>query len=228
MGKKMINVLYEDNHILCVEKPVNVPVQEDDSHDLDLLTMCKQYIKEKYQKPGNVYLGLVHRLDRPVGGVMVFAKTSKAASRLSDAVRTHSIQKEYVAVLDGVTSGSHTLVDYLKKDSKKNRVTVTNEKDGKKSILDYDVLDVKDKKTLVHILLHTGRSHQIRVQFSSRNLPLVYDQRYNPHTTKGQIALYAYRLTFIHPVKKEEMTVTCYPPNKNPWNLFEVQKCLNK
>ena len=158
MGKKMINVLYEDNHILCVEKPVNVPVQEDDSHDLDLLTMCKQYIKEKYQKPGNVYLGLVHRLDRPVGGVMIFAKTSKAASRLSDAVRTHSIQKEYVAVLDGVTSGSHTLVDYLKKDSRTNRVSVTNEKEGKKSILDYDVLDVKDKKTLVHILLHTGRS----------------------------------------------------------------------
>ena len=228
MGKKMINVLYEDNHILCVEKPVNVPVQEDDSHDLDLLTMCKNYLKEKYNKPGNVYLGLVHRLDRPVGGVMIFAKTSKSASRLSDAVRTRTIQKEYLAILDGVTSGTHTLTDYLKKDTKKNRVFVTNEKEGKKSVLDYDVLDQKDNKTLVHILLHTGRSHQIRVQFSSRNLPLVYDQRYNPHTKKGQIALYAYRLTFIHPVKKEQMCITCFPPNKDPWNLFEVKKCLNK
>lgn len=228
MGKKMINVLYEDNHILCVEKPVNVPVQEDDSHDLDLLTMCKNYLKEKYNKPGNVYLGLVHRLDRPVGGVMIFAKTSKAASRLSDAVRTRTIQKEYLAVLDGNTSGSHTLTDYLKKDTKKNRVFVTNEKEGKKSVLDYDVLDQRDNKTLVHILLHTGRSHQIRVQFSSRNLPLVYDQRYNQHTKKGQIALYAYRLTFVHPVKKEQMCITCFPPNKDPWNLFEVKKCLSK
>lgn len=224
----MINVLYEDNHILCVEKPVNVPVQEDDSHDLDLLTMCKNYLKEKYNKPGNVYLGLVHRLDRPVGGVMIFAKTSKAASRLSDAVRTRTIQKEYLAVLDGNTSGSHTLTDYLKKDTKKNRVFVTNEKEGKKSVLDYDVLDQRDNKTLVHILLHTGRSHQIRVQFSSRNLPLVYDQRYNQHTKKGQIALYAYRLTFVHPVKKEQMCITCFPPNKDPWNLFEVKKCLSK
>lgn len=225
----MIHVLYEDNHILCVEKPVNIPVQEDDSHDDDLLSACKKYLKEKYNKPGNVYCGLVHRLDRPVGGVMVFAKTSKAASRLSEAVRTHQLKKEYIAILDGIPNKQEdTLMDYLQKDHKNNRVSVTDEKHGKKSILEYNVLDTKDNKTLVHILLHTGRSHQIRVQFSSRNLPLLYDQRYNPHTTKGQIALYAYRLTFIHPVKKEEMTITCLPEKKDPWNLFEVEKCLKE
>lgn len=225
----MIHVLYEDNHILCVEKPVNIPVQEDDSHDDDLLSACKKYLKEKYNKPGNVYCGLVHRLDRPVGGVMVFAKTSKAASRLSEAVRTHQLKKEYIAILDGIPNKQEdTLIDYLQKDHKNNRVSVTDEKHGKKSILEYNVLDTKDNKTLVHILLHTGRSHQIRVQFSSRNLPLLYDQRYNPHTTKGQIALYAYRLTFIHPVKKEKMTITCLPEKKDPWNLFEVEKCLKE
>lgn len=229
MGKKMIHVLYEDNHILIVEKPVNIPVQEDQSKDLDLLSLCKQYIKEKYNKPGNVYLGLVHRLDRPVGGVMVFAKTSKAASRLSESVRTHQLKKEYIAILDGIPKKKEdTLVDYLIKDHKNNRVTVTDEKHGKKSILEYDVLDTKNNKTFVHILLHTGRSHQIRVQFSSRNLPLVYDQRYNKNTTKGQIALYAYKLTFMHPVKKEEMTVMCLPESKDPWSLFEVEKCLKE
>lgn len=225
----MINVLYEDNHILCVEKPVNIPVQQDNSKDDDFLSMCKLYIKNKYNKPGNVYLGLVHRLDRPVGGVMLFAKTSKAASRLSEAVRTHQLKKEYIAILDGVPSKqSDTLVDYLEKDHKSNRVHVTDEKHGKKSLLDYEVLDIKDKKTLVHIHLHTGRSHQIRVQFSSRNLPLLYDQRYHPNPTKGQIALYAYKLTFLHPTKKEEITITCLPKNKDPWNLFEVKKCLKE
>lgn len=221
----MIRVLYEDNHVLCVEKPANVPVQEDDSHDEDLLSLCRQYLKEKYQKPGNVYLGLVHRLDRPVAGVMVFAKTSKAASRLSDAVRTHAFQKEYLAVLDGIPEEKKgTLTDYLTKDHKNNNVTVTDEAHGKKSILHYDVLETKGNRTLVHITLETGRSHQIRVQFSSRGYPLVYDQRYNRHTKKGQIALYAYRLSFPHPTKKEMITVSALPPKKDPWDLFEIKQ----
>lgn len=220
----MIHVLYEDNHVLCVEKPVNVPVNEDDSHDPDLLSMCKEYLKEKYNKPGNVYLGLVHRLDRPVGGVMVFAKTSKAASRLSEAVRTHAISKEYLAVLDGkLRKKSNTLTDYLIKDHRTNMVHTTDEKHGKKSQLDYEVLAENDRHTLVHIHLKTGRSHQIRVQFASRNVPLVYDQRYNPHTGKGQIALFACRLSFPHPTTKETITVTCLPGNKKPWNEFNIQ-----
>lgn len=219
----MIHVLYEDNHVLCVEKPVNVPVNEDDSHDPDLLSMCKEYLKEKYNKPGNVYLGLIHRLDRPVGGVMVFAKTSKAASRLSEAVRTHAISKEYLAVLDGrLTQKSDTLTDYLIKDHHTNMVRTTDEKHGKKSQLDYEVLAENSRHTLVHIHLKTGRSHQIRVQFSSRNFPLVYDQRYNPHPGKGQIALFACRLSFPHPTTKEMITVSCLPGNEKPWNEFDI------
>ena len=220
----MIHVLYEDNHVLCVEKPVNVPVNEDNSHDPDLLSMCKEYLKEKYNKPGNVYLGLVHRLDRPVGGVMVFAKTSKAASRLSEAVRTHSISKEYLAVLDlKLRNRSDTLTDYLIKDHRTNMVRTTDEKHGKKSQLNYEVLAENDRHTLVHIHLKTGRSHQIRVQFASRSVPLVYDQRYNPHAGKGQIALFACRLSFPHPTTKETITVTCLPGNEKPWNEFTIQ-----
>ena len=117
----MINIIYEDNHILVVEKKPNIPVCEDESKDEDLLNILKKYIKEKYNKPGNVYLGLVHRLDRPVGGIMVFAKTSKAASRLSDQVRTHQLKKVYYAVVDGNVKESDTLVDKLLKDNKIRR-----------------------------------------------------------------------------------------------------------
>lgn len=217
-----LKIFYEDNHLLVVEKPINMPICEDESKDLDLLSYCKQYLKEKYNKQGNVYLGLVHRLDRPVGGVVVFAKTSKAASRLSEAVRLHKIKKEYIAVLDGIPKNKNDeLVDYLIKDHKHNKVTTTDKTHGKESSLNYEVIEEKDNKTLVLISLKTGRSHQIRVQFSSRNLPLVYDQRYNPKTTKGQIALYAYRLTFPHPITKKDLTITGIVPNRYPFNLFK-------
>ncbi len=220
----MINVLYEDNHLLCVEKPVNVPVMEDDSKDEDLLSLCKAYLKEKYNKPGNVYCGLVHRLDRPVGGVMVFAKTSKAASRLSESVRNGSMHKEYMAVLDGIPKKSaDRLTDYLVKNTKTNTVTVTDREHGKFCALSYETADVKDGKALVKISLETGRSHQIRVQFASRHLPLMYDQRYHPHPSRGQIALWAYRLSFPHPVTKETVVITKLPPHTKPWNLFEVE-----
>lgn len=222
LAEKMINVLYEDNHVLCVEKPINIPVMEDDSHDMDLLTMCKEYLKEKYQKPGNVYCGLVHRLDRPVGGVMVFAKTSKAASRLSESVRTHQLKKEYLAILDGIpTKKSDTLEDYLSKDTRTNTVSVTDAKHGKKCHLSYEVIGQKERQSLVHIILGTGRSHQIRVQFASRKLPLIHDQRYNPHTTKGPIGLYAFRITFPHPTLKTPIVVQA-TPTSSIWKEFEV------
>ena len=221
----MIHVLYEDNHILCVEKPVNVPCAEDSSGDPDLLNMCRDYIKEKYQKPGNVYLGLVHRLDRPVGGVMVFAKTSKAASRLSEAVRTHAMKKTYLAVLDGnLKTDQGTLKDWLVKDPKTNTSRTTDEAHGKFSELSYEVLARREGKTLVKIRLRTGRPHQIRVQFSSRGYPLVFDQRYNPNTRKGQIALYACRLEFPHPTLKTPVIAEHMPPQVYPWNLFEELK----
>ena len=150
----MIKILYEDNHLLGVEKPVNMPVNADESRDNDLLSECKAYLKEKYQKPGNVYLGLVHRLDRPVGGAMIFARTSQAASRLSDSVRTHAMKKTYLAVLDGIPAESEAdLVDYLVKDHKTNMVTVTDEAHGKRSELHYETIAVRNGKTLVRIRL---------------------------------------------------------------------------
>lgn len=220
-GNQMINVVYEDNHIIVVEKPVNIPVQADDSKDLDFLSMIKKYIKEKYNKPGNVYVGLVHRLDRPVGGIMVFAKTSKAASRLSEQVRLNKIKKVYHAVIEGKPLKEGHLEDYLLKDSKTNTTKVN--KSGKLSILDYKLISTVENLSLVKVFLKTGRSHQIRVQFSSRNLPLYGDQRYNKNAKVGQqIALYATSLSFEHPTTKETLTFELDLPNKYPWNIHNV------
>ena len=207
-GKKMNNlkIFYEDNHIIVVEKKANILSQADSTKDIDMLTIIKKYIKEKYNKPGNVYLGLVHRLDRPVGGIMVFAKTSKAASRLSEEVRNHTLKKTYLAVVHGILEKSDGVFsDYLKKIGNGNTI-VTTKNDGKYSELHYKVLSYnkKDKQTLVEINLITGRHHQIRVQFASRGYPLCGDQRYGKED-KTQIALYAYKLEFIHPVTKENM-----------------------
>lgn len=219
-GNQMIKILYEDNHLLVVLKEPNIPVQEDSSHDEDLLSMLKNYLKEKYHKPGNVYLGLVHRLDRPVGGIMVFAKTSKCASRLSEQVRTHQFEKIYHAVLMGeITPFRATLKDFLKKDEKRNLVTV--DESGKESILSYELIQSVNHMSLVQIKLQTGRSHQIRVQFSHRGYPLYGDQKYNKGAKKGeQIALFASSLSFYHPITKEKMTFQEDLPNDYPWNLF--------
>lgn len=219
-----LNVIYEDNHIIVVEKPVNIPVQADDSKDLDFLSMIKKYIKDKYNKPGNVYVGLVHRLDRPVGGIMVFAKTSKAASRLSEQVRLNKIKKVYHAVIEGKPLKEGHLEDYLLKDSKTNTTKVN--KSGKLSILDYQLISTVENLSLVKVFLKTGRSHQIRVQFSSRNLPLYGDQRYNKNAKVGQqIALYATSLSFEHPTTKENLTFELDLPNKYPWNIHNVNNC---
>lgn len=219
----MINVIYEDNHLLVVEKPVNIPVQADDSKDIDFLTMLKEYIKNKYNKPGNVYLGLIHRLDRPVGGIMLFAKTSKAASRLSEQVKNHIFKKEYYAVLEGKAKESDHLVDYLLKDEKTNISHV--DKRGKEAILDYELISYINDLSLVRINLKTGRSHQIRVQFSSRNLPLYGDQKYNKNAKVGeQIALFAKKITFKHPITNEELTYEIKLPNRYPFNNFKDQQ----
>lgn len=219
MADGKINVIYEDNHIIVVEKPRNVLVQADNTKDLDLLAMVKKYLKEKYNKPGNVYLGLVHRLDRPVGGIMILAKTSKAAGRLSDSIRRHNFQKNYLAVLCGKMIGSGVLEDYLKKDEKINITKVSA--DGKYAKLEYEALDCKENLTLAKINLVTGRSHQIRVQFASRNLPLWGDQKYNKKAVVGeQIALWAYKIKFEHPVSKEILEFKLNPKGEYPWNIF--------
>ena len=216
-----INVLFEDNHLLVVEKPVNMPVCEDESGDLDFLNVLKNYIKQKYSKPGNVYLGLVHRLDRPVGGIMVFAKTSKAASRLSKQVMEHQLEKTYLAVVEGKIPKTGDFFDYLIKDTKKNQSYVTDKKHGKESRLSYLRLGFQKNLSLVEISLKTGRSHQIRVQFSSRGFPLVGDAKYNHHHDgKTLVALFAKRLVFYHPVTKEKLCFELDIPKRYPFNLF--------
>ncbi len=217
-----IPVLFEDNHLLIVEKPVNVLSQEDQTGDPDMLTLLKQDLKRRYNKPGNVYLGLVHRLDRPVGGVMVFAKTSKAASRLSDAIRTRSFQKTYMAVLRGLPDKREDrLVHMLRKDTAVNQVAVVQRNDpkGKEAVLDYKVLATSNELSLVEIRLHTGRPHQIRVQFAAIGCPLYGDQRYGSKANEPgqQIALWATSLTFPHPTHKEPVTFTSSPPDDIPW-----------
>ncbi len=220
----MIKILYEDNHLLAIEKPVNIPTNSDNSNDEDILSLCKEYLKEKYHKPGNVYLGLVQRLDRPVGGAMVFAKTSKAASRLSNIIRNKEMAKTYLAILDGIPDKDKDIFeDYLYKDKDTNMTHVVSKDKGKYSKLSYELLATKDNLSLVKIDLETGRSHQIRVQFASRNLPLLFDQRYNNKTTKGQIALWSYQLVFPHPTTKEIINIKSLPPIINPWDNFDIQ-----
>ena len=216
-----MKVIYEDNHILVIEKPINVPMQEDSSEDMDVIRLAKEYLKNKYNKPGNVYCGLVHRLDRPVGGVVVLAKTSKAASRLSDSIRTNKMSKKYCAVVVGDLPNERTLKDYLIKDDKTNTSRVTSEKYGKYSELSYKVLDRKDNLSFIQIDLKTGRSHQIRVQFASRNCPLYGDQRYNKDARVGQqIALWATVLSFPHPTTQEILSFESNLPNTEPWKKF--------
>ncbi len=217
-----IPVLYEDNHLLGITKPVNVPTQEDASGDPDLLTLLKQDLKERYNKPGNVYLGLVHRLDRPVGGAMIFAKTSKAASRLSETVRGRHFRKIYAAVVHGkLPAQKGTLRHTLLKDARTNTVTAVPKgtPGGKEAVLDYQVIGQTDRYSLVHIELHTGRSHQIRVQMKESGCPLFGDQKYGAGVNKPgqQIALWSAIAAFPHPVTKEEITLRSLPPREFPW-----------
>lgn len=220
-----LEVLFEDNHIIVVKKEPNIPSQADKTEDLDLLTIIKAYLKEKYNKPGNVYLGLVHRLDRPVGGVMVFAKTSKSASRLSEQIREKVFKKKYLAVVDGQFENKKGVMeDYLYKDERNNMSRVVNKdkKNAKFSKLDYDVLAYNEVKnlSLVKVNLHTGRHHQIRVQLANSGHSIFGDQKYGTRGKNKQIALWAYELTIKHPITKEEMTFRCLPESNGTWCIL--------
>ena len=221
-----LNILYEDNHIIVVVKDINILSQKDNTNDIDMLTIIKEYLKEKYHKPGNVYLGLVHRLDRVVGGVMVFAKTSKAASRLSNEIRLNNVHKTYLAIVHGHPANKGTFVDYLKKMDDFNTI-VSTKTDGKYAELSYELVEYQKTHdiSLVKVFLKTGRHHQIRVQFQSRGYPLVGDNRYG-HDKVKEIGLFAYQLSFKHPVKNELMTFTAYPATSwfNKFNFIKEHK----
>ena len=210
----MVNILYEDNHILVCEKPRGILSQADGSDKEDMLSILKNYIKEKYDKPGNVYLGLVHRLDINTRGVMVFAKTSKAASRLSTSISSHDFKKRYKAIVEGVfpDSNTHTLKHYIYKDEKEKKSYIRN--DGQEAILEYTPIKsykIKNVEvTEVDILLHTGRFHQIRCQMAATGHPLYGDKKYGSKNLVDPLdfPLVAYSLSFPHPTTKEIMTFT--------------------
>ncbi|MEG2711745.1 MAG: RNA pseudouridine synthase [Clostridia bacterium] len=223
---KKLNVLYEDNHIIVVEKMVRVPMQKDISEDISMIDIVKEYLKIKYNKPGNVYLGMVHRLDRMVGGIVVFAKTSKAMTRLSETIRTRKMTKKYLAVLNGELKGSGTLENYLVKNEKENMSSVCKEdtKNAKLAVLDYSVIENANGYTLVDVNLHTGRHHQIRVQFTNIGHPLFGDQKYGQKINKigDNIALYAYSLSFAHPVSKEVLKFEKKPAKLGGFKYFNI------
>jgi len=224
-------ILHEDNHIIVVLKPQNIPSCEDESKDKDMLTVIKEYVAEKYDKKGNVYLGLVHRLDRPTGGVMVFAKSSKAAARLAEQMKSGDFEKRYMAVVVGSPREKKaTLTHYMKKNVVNNMVYVCppTTVGAKFAELEYQVVDEQAGLSLADITLHTGRSHQIRVQMNAIGTPVYGDMRYGGEKAKkGYLALWAYYLAFTHPVSKERMVFRVEPvKDRAPWNIFDVSKSV--
>lgn len=226
-------ILYEDNQIVVAVKPQNVPTQEDSSGDPDFLNAVKNYVKIKYNKPGNAFIGLVHRLDRPTGGVMVFARNSKAAERLCKQIEQGEFYKKYLAVTVGTPRDRRAkLINWLVKDEKENKVRVALAKTegAKQAELDYRVLEEEDRIALLDVNLYTGRSHQIRAQLSNIGNPVFGDTKYGGDVlAKGHnLALWAYQLTFSHPTTHETMVFKVFPPlEKTPWKYFQVEKYIN-
>ena len=228
-----LTVLYEDNQIVVVIKPQNVPTMPDESKNLDMLSMVKAYIKEKYNKPGEAFVGLVHRLDRPTGGIMVFARNSKAAKRLSEQFSTHKVEKVYYAITIGVVKiKTQNLTNYLKKDEKENIVKIVpmSEQGAKKAELVYKVLEDNGKESLLEVKILTGRSHQIRLQLSNIGYPLVGDVKYGKEKgLTSNLGLWAGKLSFVHPTTKEKMVfMACPDATKKPWNKFDLEKYLSR
>lgn len=212
-----LKVLYEDNHLIAVFKPAGILVQGDKTGDVCLMDEAKKYLKEKYNKPGNVFLGLVHRLDRPVSGIILFSKTSKGASRLSEQFRNHQVKKEYQALVEGnLKKSKDTLINYLLYDEKTNKTQVLDkEKPGSQyAELDYEALEKRGENTLLKINLKTGRHHQIRIQLSHIGHPIVGDKKYGSKMPykEGQVALCAVSLTFQTATGDETKIIAVKPP----------------
>ena len=221
-----IEIVFEDNHLLAINKPAGVLSQEDRSGSPDVLTICKEFIKKEYNIPGNVFLGLLHRLDQPVSGIMILAKTSKAASRISDQIRKRTVKKSYLAIVSGQPPANGTFKHYLTKDKSSNitRISVSSDKKAKSAELTFHKLEQDQDTALVEINLITGRAHQIRVQFAAEGFPLLGDGKYGSNTP-GTITLHAYSLSITHPTLKNFVTFVSSPPKSQQWNRFiHIQK----
>jgi 23S rRNA pseudouridine1911/1915/1917 synthase len=225
-NKDNLLVLYEDNHIIIINKQAGDIVQGDKTGDPPLSEIVKQYIAEKYQKKGNVFLGVVHRLDRPTSGIVIFARTSKSLERLNKMLRDKQIQKTYWAIVKNKPDKEiDTLIHYLKKNPKNNKSTVfPKESEGcKKAILHYKLIKELDNYYLLEIDLETGRHHQIRAQLSAINCAIKGDLKYgfNRSNPDGGICLHAREIHFIHPVSKEKIDITAQTPESPIWNSCE-------
>lgn len=219
-----IEIIFEDNHLLVVNKPAGLLSQEDHTGDPDILTLCREYIKKEYKKPGNVFLGLLHRLDRPVSGVMMLAKTSKAASRISEQIRRRTIKKKYLAVVTGNPPPNGYLTHYLLKDEKTNTVRVVepNIKHAQDAKLMFQRVETVGDLHLLKVSLITGRPHQIRVQLSEEGYPILGDQKYG-ESNRSTPALHAFSLELEHPTLKKEIIFSAKPPQINPWSKFSIK-----
>ncbi len=226
-----MKILYEDNHLLFAVKPPNIPVQADASGDRDMTQIVKQYIKEAYHKPGEVYLGLVHRLDRPVGGLMCFCKTSKAAARVSAAWQSRDVTKLYLCVVEGQTPPEGALTNHITRDVAGNtaRLCDKNAPGAKEAKLTYKTIAARDGLSLVQVALGTGRRHQIRLQMAGFGHPLWGDNRYGHGKPGQQIALWSSYIALAHPTTKQLLQISCPPPeDQPPFDKFihEIQKPL--
>ncbi len=217
----MLEILYEDNHLIAVNKKSGDIVQQDKTGDTPLSDFVKIYIKNKYKKPGKVFLGTIHRLDRPTSGIVLFAKTSKALSRMNKQFKNQEVQKNYWAIVNNPPpNNSGTLENFLKKNENQNKSYITKRENGKHSILDYRLLKKLDNFYHLEIKPKTGRHHQIRVQLANIGCIIKGDLKYGAKRSNkdASIHLLAQKINFIHPVKKESITIIAPPPQDNIWN----------
>ena len=217
-----LEIIFEDNHLLVINKPAGLLSQEDHTGRPDALSLCKEYIRKRYNKPGNVFLGLLHRLDLPVSGVMVFAKTSKAASRISEQIRSRKVRKRYRAAVHGNPPPNGVLEHHLEKDREKNMVRVVGRPTRKSKVakLSFNTISSRETLSLIDVNLETGRAHQIRVQFAEIGSPIWGDKRYGKKEP-GYIALHALSFKLEHPTLREKMTFFAELPDIEPWTHFK-------